>query len=166
MHLFLQSYQLSPEFPTPFKHCSIFRFPDVSPASLSSSGLPIPPCPMSGSLPWHLSLAVFRSRPSAEPGRSCLFSAWQLCGQQTPHLMTSWHTHSRPSAFYLCQGQRRTLIFFDPHVSDYTFSKPCKRYSWKRDRNNSSYGTYFRLKRGLLGINSIPIQLSMTSSAK
>lgn len=66
-----------------------FSFPNVSPVSLS--GLSIPPCPMCGSLPWHLSLAVFRSRPNAEPGRSCLFSAWRLCGQQTQHLMTSWH---------------------------------------------------------------------------
>lgn len=75
--------------------CSTFlsfyptKTPSVSP--VSSSGLPIPPCPMSGSLPWHLSPAVFRSRPNAVPGHSCLFSAWQLCGQQTQHLMTSWH---------------------------------------------------------------------------
>lgn len=64
---------------------------------VSQSGPPTLLCLTSGSMPWHLFLSVIHSRPNAEPGHFCLSSTWQICGQQTQHLMTSWHTCRRSS---------------------------------------------------------------------
>lgn len=69
-----------------------YCFSNVSPAL--QTGRPVPPGPTSGSVPRHLSPAEPRSRPHAEPGRSCLFSAWQLWEQKIQRV-TSWHVYSR-----------------------------------------------------------------------
>lgn len=70
-----------------------YCFSNVSPAM--QSGRPVPPSPTSGWSPWHLSPAESRSRPHVEPGRSCLFSAWQLWEQKIQQRVTSWHVYSR-----------------------------------------------------------------------
>lgn len=63
-------------------------FSNISPAMQ-------PGPPARGSLPWHLSPAESRSRPHAEAGSSCLFSAWQLWQQKIRQLVASWYVYSR-----------------------------------------------------------------------
>lgn len=79
----------------------------VSPVLLF--GLPTPHYPVSGSRPCHLPPAVFRSKPHDEPGRSCLFSAWQLCVDSRPN--TVWPAVVCTVGRVLCKkGQFQKLL--------------------------------------------------------
>lgn len=131
-------------FLSPMSHlCRCLAFPFLPVRCVDHChGICLLPCFAPGQMPSPAVPASSQHGGSVDSRPNTLWPAG-ICAVRS--VIHSWFT-----LWFVCWGQITLLMY----ISDYTFSKPCRLYSWKRDRNNRFYWTGFRLKRAFWGLTA------------